>query len=81
MVDCVFISIRTSADKTKKWLERDVLMKIRAKIFGLFEVTIIDFVPANSNDVKVIYVDDKGKVDSCYLDKVEILDKDYIPTT
>ena len=54
-------------------------MKIRAKIFGLFEVIIIGFVSANTNDVKIIYVDDKGMVDSCYLDKVEILDKEYIP--
>ena len=54
------------------------MMKIRAKIFGVFEVTIIGFVSANRHDVKVIYVDDKGKVDSCYLDVVEILDKEYI---
>ncbi len=54
-------------------------MKIKAKIFGLYEVTIIDFVSAHSNDIKAVYVDDKGRLDSCYLDKVEILDKEYIP--
>lgn len=56
-------------------------MKIRASLYGMYNVTIIDFVSANSNDVKVVYVDDEGKVSSCYLDKVKILDKDYIPTT
>jgi hypothetical protein len=55
-------------------------MKIRARILGVFEVTIIDFVPAHSCDVKAVYVDDKGKVKSCYIEHVEILDKDYIPT-
>lgn len=56
-------------------------MKIRAKLYGVYNITIIDFVPANNNDVKVVYVDYDGTVSSCYLDKVEILDKDYIPTT
>lgn len=56
-------------------------MKIRAKLYGVYNITIIDFVPANSNDVKVVYVDYDGTVSSCYLDKVEILDKDYIPAT
>lgn len=54
-------------------------MKIRAKLYGVYNVTIIAFVSTNGNDIEVIYVDDKGKVDSCYLDKVEILDKEYIP--
>jgi hypothetical protein len=54
-------------------------VKIRARILGVFEVTIIDFVSAHSSDIKAVYVDDKGKVNSCYLDHVEILDKDYIP--
>ena len=62
-----------------KWLEGNKAMKIRAKIFGLFEANIIGFVSANTNDVKIIYVDDKGMLDSCYLDKVEILDREYIP--
>lgn len=56
-------------------------MKIRARLYGLYNVTIIDFVPANSNDVKAVYVDYEGKVRSCYLDDVQILDKDYAPTT
>ena len=56
-------------------------MKIRAKLYGVYNVTIIDFVPANSNDVKVVYVDYDGTVSSCYLDKVEIIDEDYIPTS
>ena len=55
-------------------------MKIRAQLYGMLDVTIISFVPANSNDIKVVYVDNKGKVDSCYLDKVQILDEEYIPT-
>ena len=54
-------------------------MKIKAKIFEKLEVTIIDFVSVNKNDVKAIYVDEKGRVDSCYLHRVEILDKEYIP--
>ena len=53
-------------------------MKIRAKIFGMYEVTIIDFVSAY-DDVKAVYVTSKGNVDSCYIDKVEILDREYIP--
>ena len=56
-------------------------MKIRAKLYGIYNVTIIDFVSANSNDVKVIYVDHEGKVKSCYLDNIQILDEDYVPTT
>jgi hypothetical protein len=56
-------------------------MKIRARLYGMYNITIIDFVPANTNDVKVVYVDHEGKVSSCYLDKVQILDKDYVPTT
>ena len=56
-------------------------MKIKAILYGMFNVTIIDFVSANYNDIKAVYVDDDGKVDSCYLDKVQIIDKDYIPTT
>lgn len=55
-------------------------MKIRAKIYGMFEVTIIDFVSAHSSDIQAVYVDDTGKVNSCYMDKIEILDKEYIPT-
>ena len=54
-------------------------MKIKAKIFGMFEVTIIDFVSAHSSDIKAVYVDEYGSMDSCYLDKIKILDKDYIP--
>lgn len=54
-------------------------MKIKAKIFGLYEVTIIDFVSAHSSDIKAVYVDDYGSVDSCYLDKIKIIDKDYVP--
>lgn len=55
-------------------------MKIKASLYGLYNVTIIDFVSANSYDVKVVYVDHEGNVSSCYLDKVKILDKDYLPT-
>ena len=55
-------------------------MKIRARVYGVFEVTIIDFVSALSHDIKAVYVDDKGKLDSCYISQIEILDKDYIPT-
>lgn len=55
-------------------------MKIRARVLRVLEVTIIDFVSAHSCDVKAVYVDDKGKVNSCYIDDIEILDKDYIPT-
>lgn len=54
-------------------------MKIKAKIFEKFEVTVIGFVSTNPNYVKAIYVDSKGRVDSCYLDRVEILDPEYIP--
>ena len=55
-------------------------MKIRAKIYGIKEVIIIDFVSALSHDIKAVYVDYTGQVDSCYLDNnIEILDRDYIP--
>ena len=56
-------------------------MKIRAKLYGIYNVTIIGFVSANPNDAKVIYVDHEGKVKSCYLNNVQIIDKDYVPTT
>lgn len=46
----------------------------------MFEVIIIDFVPTHSGDIKAVYIDDRGNVKSCYIDHVEILDKDYIPT-
>ena len=55
-------------------------MKIRARVLEVFEVTIIDFVSADSSDIKAIYIDDAGKVDSCFIDHIEILDKDYIPS-
>ncbi len=55
-------------------------MKIKARIFGMYEVIIIDFVSAHSSDIKAVYVDEYGSVDSCYLDKIKIIDKDYIPT-
>lgn len=55
-------------------------MKIKASLYGK-NITIIDFVPAYSNLVKVIYVNLAGKVSSCYLDddKLQILDEEYIP--
>jgi hypothetical protein len=56
-------------------------MKIRARLYGLYNVTIVDFVTANSNDVKAVYVNYEGKVKSCYLADVQILDEDYVPTT
>lgn len=55
-------------------------MRIRAKAFGMFEVTVIDFVQAYDHDVKAVYVDHNGQVDSCYIDHIKILDKDYVPT-
>ena len=54
-------------------------MKIKAKIYGYHEVIIIDFVSAHTHDIKAVYVDESGKVDSCYIEHVEIIDKDYIP--
>ena len=55
-------------------------MEIKARAFGLLEVTIIDFVSAHNSDIKAIYVDAEGKVDSCFINRIEILDKDYIPS-
>ena len=55
-------------------------MKIRARIFKVFEVIIIDFVSAYQRDVEAVYIDDAGKVGSCPIDHVEILDEDYIPS-
>ena len=54
-------------------------MKIRAKVYGVQEVIIIDFVSALSHDIKAVYVDYTGKVGSCYIDSIEILDRDCIP--
>ena len=56
-------------------------MKIRAKVFEMFEVTVIDFIQAGDRDVKAVYIDHDGKVDSCYINHIKILDKDYVPTT
>lgn len=55
-------------------------MKIRARIFKVFEVIIIDFVSAYNSDVEAVYIDDAGKVGRCFIDHVEILDEDYIPS-
>lgn len=54
-------------------------MKIRARVYGKFEVTIIGFVSAHSHGVKAVYIDKNGKVESCYLEYVEVIDSDYIP--
>ena len=54
-------------------------MKIRAKVYGIFEATVIDFVH-NTDKVEAVYVDSDGKVCSCCIDDVKIVDKDYIPT-
>ena len=54
-------------------------MKIKARVYGKFEVTIIGFVPAHSHDVKAVYINKDGKVESCYLDYVEVIDSEYIP--
>ena len=54
-------------------------MQIRAKLYGVEEVIIIDFVSALSHDIKAVYVDYTGKVGSCYIDRIEIIDNDYIP--
>ena len=56
-------------------------MKIKAKLYEIYDITIIDFVSANGNDVKAVYVNREGKVRSCYLDNIQILDTDYVPTT
>ena len=53
-------------------------MKIKAKIYGRHEVMIIDFVSAYTHDIKAVYVDESGEVGSCYIEHVEIVDKDYI---
>ena len=54
-------------------------MKIKARVYGRFEVTIIGFVSAYSRDVKAVFIDKKGKVESCYLTHVEVIDSEYIP--
>ena len=54
-------------------------MKIKAKR-GNEEVIIIDFVSAHTYDIKAVYVDYKGRVGSCYVQDITILDKNYIPT-
>jgi hypothetical protein len=54
-------------------------MKIKARVYGNLEVIIIGFVSAYSHDVKAVYIDKNGKVGSCYLDSVEVIDSEYIP--
>ena len=54
-------------------------MKIKAKLYGIEEITIIDFISANTHDVKAVYIDYKGRVASCDIEDITILDKDYIP--
>ena len=53
-------------------------MKIKARVHEKF-VTIIGFVSAHSHDVKAVYIDKNGKVESCYLKYVEVIDSEYIP--
>lgn len=54
-------------------------MKIRAKIYDTKEVYIIGFVTCFDNCVHAVYVDRYGKVSDCSIDRVKILDSNYIP--
>ena len=54
-------------------------MKIRAKIYGTIEVYIIGFVICFDKYVHAVYVDCDGKVSDCSIDRIEILDSNYIP--
>lgn len=55
-------------------------MKIKARIYGAYEVTIVGFVSARTNEVKAVYIEKDGKMGSCYLEHVEVGDIEYIPT-
>lgn len=54
-------------------------MKIKARVHGRLEVIVIGFVSAYSHDVKAVFIDKDGKVGSCYIDNVEVIDSEYIP--
>ena len=54
-------------------------MKIKAKVYGIFEATIVGFVH-NTDKVEAVYVDRDGKVHRCCIEDVKIIDTDYIPT-
>lgn len=53
-------------------------MKIKARIYGRTEVTIVGFVSAYDHEVKAVYIDKNGKMGSCYLEHVEVGDIEYI---
>jgi hypothetical protein len=55
-------------------------MRIKAKFFNQ-DIVIIDFVSVYEKAIKVIYVDQEGTIDSCYLDSndLKVVDNDYLP--
>ena len=55
-------------------------MKIKAK-YVVEDVIIIAFVPAYDKYVQAIYVEDDGKIGTCYVDNglLTITDENYIP--
>ena len=52
-------------------------MNILAKLYNTRTVRIIAFVPNYPHDVQAIYVDADGKVDSCYIEHLTIIDPEY----
>lgn len=53
-------------------------MKIKARIYGMHEVTIVGFVTVCTYEIKAVYIDKNGKMGSCYLEYVEVGDIEYI---
>ncbi len=56
-------------------------MKIKAKVkYESHEVYIIDFVTRYENSTYAVYINSNGKVATCNIEHVDIIDKEYIPT-
>lgn len=56
-------------------------MKIKAKYYDR-NITIIDFVSTIGSNIKAIYIDENGNIDTCYLSTdshLVVVDKDYLP--
>ena len=56
-------------------------MKIKAKYYDR-NVTIIDFVNTIGSNIKAIYIDENGNIDTCYLgidNHLVVVDNEYLP--
>jgi hypothetical protein len=58
-------------------LEGDEIMNIKAKLYNTHTVRIVAFVPAFKHDVLAVYVDAWGKINTCDIEDIIIIDPEY----